>query len=67
MAGNFWNINDLNRYFDVYRRQEEEREDKMLVVRHRLECGYYLSDEVAFATATRMLQSNTGRPPPLRP
>lgn len=66
MAGNFWNIDDLGRYFDLYRRQEKERDNKIVVVRQRLENGYYLSDEVALATAARMLQSNISRPPPSR-
>lgn len=66
MARNFWDTDDLSRYVDVYRRQEDERNGKMVVARQRLETGYYLSDEVALATATRMLQNNTAPPTPQR-
>ena len=38
----------------------------MDVVRRRIESGYYLSDEVASATAAKMLQSDAGRFPPAR-
>ena len=38
--------------------------DKIALARERLESGYYLSDEVALATAARMLQADAAPPPP---
>ena len=67
MAHNFWSEDELNRYVDVYRRQEQERTGKMAAVRKRLENGYYLSEEAASATAAKMLEDNTSPPPPQRP
>lgn len=62
MTGNFWDDNSLNHYLGVYRRMEKERDDKIAVVRERLESGYYLCGEVALTTAAKMLE--TASPPP---
>ena len=62
MARNVAKGDDLGRYPDARRHQETGLEGKMAIVRQRLESGYYLSDEVASATAARMLQSDTDRP-----
>ncbi len=66
MAQNCWSKDDLNRYADVYRRQQQDRSGKMTAVRQRLESGYYLSEEAALATAAKILQSSTPPPGPRR-
>jgi hypothetical protein len=64
MTGNFWDDNSLNHYLGIYRRMEKERDDKIAVVRERIESSYYLCGEVALATAARMLQADAAPPPP---
>jgi hypothetical protein len=64
MTGNFWDDNSLNHYLGIYRRMEKERDDRIAVVRERIESGYYLCGKVALATAARMLQADAAPPPP---
>lgn len=62
-TNNFWSHRDLNRYIGLYRRLQKSRDEKIALVRKRLEAGYYLTDEIAHAAAARML----GLPPEQRP
>jgi len=61
---NFWSHRDLNRYIGLYRRLQKNRDDKMALVRKRLEAGYYLTDEIADAAAATMLGLQPEQRPP---
>jgi len=55
--GNFWTLGDLREYLELCRRIKEAREQKIHRVRGRLKSGYYMTDEVARATAEKMIDS----------
>jgi len=54
----FWNSEELRRYLRLLRDVQNAQRDKMDLVRGRIESGYYLTDEIAQATAHRMLTSH---------
>ena len=57
----------MDRYIGPYRRLQKSRNDKMALVRERLEAGYYLTDEIAHAAAARMLGLRPEQRPPHAP
>ena len=51
----FWNPNELRAYLKLLRDAEDAHGEKMDLARRRIESGYYLTDEIARATALKML------------
>ncbi len=63
----FWNPKELRAYLKLLRDAEDAHGEKMDLVRRRIESGYYLTDEIARATALKMLaRAPDLRPPPPR-
>ncbi|MFW6158715.1 MAG: hypothetical protein ACOC8E_05095 [Planctomycetota bacterium] len=60
---NFWNADDLGKYLRLLRNVERARAERLERARRRVEGGYYLTDEIARATAERMLAPNQRDPP----
>ncbi len=52
---NLWTDNDLGKYLTLFRCAEQARKQKIQLTRTRIESGYYLTDQVARATASKML------------
>ena len=54
-ARDFWTPSEFDNYLDLLRHMEAACAARMELVRRRLEAGYYLTPEVARATAEKML------------
>jgi len=61
----FWNPKELRVYLKLLRDAEDAHSEKIDLARRRIESGYYLTDEIARATALKMLaQAPDLCPPP---
>jgi len=56
-SGNFWTVGDLQQYLALYRKVRETERKKVHRVRARLKSGHYMTDDIARATAEKMIQS----------
>ena len=54
-TSDFWSRNELSSYMGILRRLEKAKSDRAERAKERLESGFYLSDDVARATAKNML------------
>ena len=54
-SSNFWNPDERRKYLRLLRDVESAHSKKLDLVRRRIETGYYLTDEIARATAAKML------------
>ncbi len=54
MSSNHWNYDDLQDIFGRHSHDENERAAHLALVRKRLKTGFYLTEQAALQTASKM-------------